>query len=182
MEGLLAAAREVLGMELAYLAEHGDDGLVLRDVDGDTAAYGGVGAGFALPADFSWCHAMVAGQAPQLVTDASALPQAAAHPFMTSTGLRAYAGVPVRRADGSLFGSLCCISRRPQPDLRERDLRYLAVLARMAAKRLAEIDSAQERRRAELEAAAARAGLVDVRWLEPVTTGSYQPVLAATRR
>ena len=49
MDGLLAAAREVLGMELAYLAELSESELVLREVDGDVAAYGGVGPGFTLP-------------------------------------------------------------------------------------------------------------------------------------
>src|SRR5215207_11376461 len=95
MDGLLAAAREVLGMEFAYLSEVRDDALVLREVDGDAAAYGGVSAGFSLPAEMSWCHQMVAGDAPQLVTDADALAQAAAHPFVRATGIRAYAGVPV---------------------------------------------------------------------------------------
>ena len=73
MEGLLAAAREVLGMELAYLAEVRESELVLREVDGDTAGYGGVAPGFALPREQSWCHAMVAGEAPQLVPDAAAI-------------------------------------------------------------------------------------------------------------
>ena len=40
MDGLLTAAREVLGMELAYLAEVHESELVLREVDGDTGAYG----------------------------------------------------------------------------------------------------------------------------------------------
>src|SRR5829696_6443038 len=135
MDGLLSAAREVLGMEFAYLSELRDDALVLREVDGDTTAYGGVSAGFSLPAEMSWCHQMVAGDAPQLVTDAAELAQATAHPFVQATGIRAYAGVPVRRVDGSLLGTLCCLSRTPQPQLGERDLRYLDVLARMAAKR-----------------------------------------------
>ena len=68
--------------------------------------------------------------------DAAADAQAAKHPFVAATGIRAYAGVPVRRADGTLLGSLCCLSRDPQPQLGERDLRYLDVLARMAAERI----------------------------------------------
>ena len=60
VDGLLAAAREVLGMELAYLAEVEDAQLVLRQIDGDTTSYGGIAAGFALPREFSWCHAMLA--------------------------------------------------------------------------------------------------------------------------
>ena len=89
MEGLLAAAREVLGMEFAYLSEVREDALILREVDGDTDAYGGAGPGFSLPAEMSWCHQMVAGSAPQLVTDAAELPQATTHPFIQATGIRA---------------------------------------------------------------------------------------------
>jgi hypothetical protein len=40
MDRLLCDAREVLGMELAYLAEVHESELVLREVDGDMAAYG----------------------------------------------------------------------------------------------------------------------------------------------
>jgi len=177
VDGLLAAAREVLGMEFAYLSEIRDDALVLREVDGDTAAYGGVGAGFSLPAEMSWCHQMVAGRAPQLVTDAAAAPEASAHPFVRATGIRAYAGVPVRRDDGSLLGTLCCLSRSPQPELRERDLRYLDVLARMAAKRLEAADTAQERRRAEVEAAAGQALLAALNARENYTAEHSEAVL-----
>src|SRR5918992_12791 len=87
MDGLVAAAREVLGMELAYLAEVRDSELVLREVEGDTGAYGGVRPGFSLPREYSWCHAMVAGDAPQLVRDAAELPQASEHPFVALTGI-----------------------------------------------------------------------------------------------
>ncbi len=178
VDGLLAAAREVLGMELAYLAEVEDAQLVLRQIDGDTTSYGGVAAGFALPREFSWCHAMLAGDAPQLVTDAAASEQAANHPFVKATGIRAYAGVPVRRADGTVFGTLCCLSREPRPDLGERDLRYLDVLARMAADRIAATEGAQEHRRAEVEAAAGQALLAALNARENYTAAHSEAVLA----
>ena len=92
VDGLLAAAREVLGMELAYLAELEDAQLVLREIDGDTTAYGGVAPGFTFPREYSWCHAMVAGDAAQLVKDAADSAEAADHPFVKATGIRAYAG------------------------------------------------------------------------------------------
>ena len=120
---------------------------------------------------------MVAGSVPQLVTDAADEPQASAHPFVQATGIRAYAGVPVRREDGSLIGTLCCLSREPQPQLGERDLRYLDVLARMAAKRLAAIDTAQERRRAEVEAAAGQALLAALNARENYTAEHSEAVL-----
>jgi diguanylate cyclase (GGDEF)-like protein/putative nucleotidyltransferase with HDIG domain len=177
MDGLLAAAREVLGMELAYLAEIHDSELVLREIDGDTAAYGGITPGFALPATHSYCHAMTAGDAPQLVTDATIVPEAAAHPFVSATGIRAYAGVPVRRADGTLFGTLCCLSRDPRPDLGERDLRYLDVLARMVATRLAAAEGARMNMRAEVESAAAQALLTALNARENYTAAHSEAVL-----
>src|SRR5215218_4899902 len=177
MEGLLAAAREVLGMELAYLAELRETELVLREVDGDTTAYGGVRPGFTLAREYSWCHEMAAGEAPQLVPDADGLPQAAGHPFVKVTGIRAYAGVPVRRRDGSLYGSLCCLSRLPQPQLDERDLRYLDVLARMAGSRLDAAEGALVRRREEAEAAAGQALLAALNARENYTAAHSEAVL-----
>jgi diguanylate cyclase (GGDEF)-like protein len=177
MDGLLAAAREVLGMDLAYLAEVSETELVLRDIDGDTREYGGVRPGFALPREYSWCHSMVAGEAPQLVPDAAASPQAREHPFVVATGIRAYAGVPVRRLDGTIYGSLCCLSRTPQPQLGARDLRYLDVLARMVAERLAAAEGALERRREEVEAAAGQALLAALNARENYTAAHSEAVL-----
>jgi diguanylate cyclase (GGDEF)-like protein/putative nucleotidyltransferase with HDIG domain len=174
MDGLLAAARETLGMELAYLSELRDAELVLRDVDGDTDAYGGVGPGFTLPKALSWCHAMVAGDRPQLVPDAGAAPP---HPFVEATGIRAYAGVPVYHPDGSLYGTLCCLSRSPQPQLGERDLRFLDGLARMASDRLAAAEGARIDRRAEVESAAGQALLAALNARENYTAAHSEAVL-----
>ena len=164
-------------MELAYLAELDDRALILRGVDGDRAAFGGVAPGFTLPRDHSWCHAMVAGEVPQLVTDAQASPAAAAHPFVVATGIRAYAGVPVVRADGSVYGSLCCLSRRPRPDLGERDLRYLSGLARIAAARIDHAEGASLHRRAEVEAAAGQALIAALNARENYTAAHSEAVL-----
>ena len=164
-------------MELAYLAEVSETELVLREIDGDTREYGGVRPGFALPREYSWCHAMVRGDAPQLVPDAAASQEAREHPFVVATGIRAYAGVPVRRADGTIYGSLCCLSRSPQPHLGERDLRYLDVLARMVADRLAAAEGAQLRRREEVEAAAGQALLAALNARENYTAAHSEAVL-----
>ena len=90
-------------MEFAYLSELSEDALVLREVDGDIDAYGGVGPGFSLPRRDArgvtrWSPAKCRSWSPTPRT----LPQAAGHPFVTATGIRAYAGVPVRRGDGTL--------------------------------------------------------------------------------
>ena len=178
MEGLLAAAREVLGMELAYLAEVRQSTLVLREVAGDRASYNGVRAGFSLPSGHSWCHAMVSGSLPQLVADSRSMPEARDHPFIAATGIRAYAGVPVHRADGTLYGSLCCLSRRPKPDLGERDLGFLRILARIATDLLAAAEGSERHRRAEVEAAAGQALLAALNARENYTAAHSEAVLA----
>ena len=175
MDGLLAAAREILGMELAYLSELRETELVLRDIDGDATAFGGVAAGFTLPRELSWCHAMVAGTRPQLVPDSADAPP---HPFVETTGIRAYAGVPVHRPDGTLYGTLCCLSRSPQPHLGERDLRYLDGLARFASAGLAAAEGALHDRRAEVEAAAGQALLAALNARENYTAAHSEAVLA----
>ncbi len=96
---------------------------------------------------------------------------------MLATGIRAYAGVPVRRSDGTVFGTLCCLSRLPQPQLDERDLRYLGVLARMAADRLDAAEGAQLRRREEVEAAAGQALLAALNARENYTAAHSEAVL-----
>ena len=85
--------------------------------------------------------------------------------------------MPVRRADGTLYGSLCCLSREPQPQLGERDLRYLDVLARMAADRLEAAEGAQIDRRAEVEAAAGQALLAALNARENYTAAHSEAVL-----
>ena len=45
----------------------------------------------------------------------------------------AYVGVPVEFSDGHLYGSLCCLSHAPHPDVGEREVRFMRVLARVVA-------------------------------------------------
>ena len=177
-QGLLAAARELLGMELAYLAELRDDALVLHDVDGDTAAFRAVAVGARVPSEHSWCHAMAAGEAPSLVRDAQQEPHAAAHPFVQATGIRAYAGVALRRPDGTVSGTLCCLSRTPRPDLGERDLRALTALSRMAAAQLGAATDRHASVRADLEATAVQALIAALNARENYTAEHSEAVVA----
>ena len=70
-------------------------------------------------------------------------------------GVGAYIGVPVRLADGTLYGSLCGLSRG-RADLHERDVRFLQVLAAIIADELSlnrERDAARRRHTEEIAAA-----------------------------
>src|SRR5215212_3516770 len=127
----LAAAREVLGMQLAYITAAGESDFCFRAVEGDAAPFGGPAAGTVVPRTDTLCDRMLTGQIGHVVPDVAATPAAAS--ATASAGVGAYVGVPVRLVDGTVYGSLCCISEQPTPALRERDARLLEVLARIIA-------------------------------------------------
>ena len=100
-------------MELAYLSEVRDDALVLREVDGDTDAYGGVRPGFTPPArDARGATRWSPASAPQLVTDAER--DAAGGRRIRSSPRPASAptrACPCAATTAALLGTLCCLSR-----------------------------------------------------------------------
>ena len=94
VERSLAAARELLGMQLAYIAEAGPDEFRFRAVDGDAAPFGGPAAGLAIPRADTLCDRMLRGAIDNVVPDVAAVPEAAS--AARSVGVGSYVGVPVR--------------------------------------------------------------------------------------
>ena len=178
MDTLLAAARELLGMELAYLSELRDDALVLQDVDGDADAFGGVAGGAKVPRALSWCHAVVDGEAPRLVRDAADDPQAAVHPFVARDRhprVRGRPGAPARRRPVRH-----AVLPEPHAAARARRARHGAPrgAARMARPAAGARPRAPARRRAELEATAGQALIAALNARENYTAEHSEAVLA----
>ena len=146
VERSLAAARELLGMQLAYVVEVQDDEFRFRALDGDAAAFGGLAAGTRIPRRDTLCDRMLSGALGNVVPDVATAPGAQG---TTSPGVGAYVGVPVQLGDGTVYGSLCCVSTQPTPALLDRDARVLEVLARIIADQIDR--ERQQRRSARLE-------------------------------
>jgi EAL domain-containing protein (putative c-di-GMP-specific phosphodiesterase class I) len=89
----------------------------------------------------SYCQRVLDGRLPRVVADAGAHPVARALPATREYPIGAYVGVPVRDADGTPKGMLCCTSSTAQPHLADVDLRLLELLAGV----LAELDGADAR-------------------------------------
>ncbi|WP_127784039.1 GAF domain-containing protein [Rhodococcus sp. X156] len=130
-ENVTETATDVLTM----LRENvGLDVWMLNRLDGDihttVAVYpeGLVRPGMSLPWGATFCRVMVAGEAPQVASVVSAVPEyVVLREELTRLGLErmgmpgAYVGVPVRRADQTLYGTLCGYARRAQsPNLRRQ--------------------------------------------------------------
>jgi HD-GYP domain-containing protein (c-di-GMP phosphodiesterase class II) len=145
VERALDAVRDLLGMEVSFTTRMTETQQILEAVGGDRDAFGGVGAGAALPNDLTYCSRILAGELPNLLPDVRAVPLAAAMPVTAALDIGAYASVPLRFSDGQLYGTLCAVSHHAQEDLGDRELQFLHVFARLVADQL---------EREQLEAAA----------------------------
>jgi response regulator RpfG family c-di-GMP phosphodiesterase len=143
IEDAVEAARHVLGMDMAYFA---DTRAGLQDylaVTGDGESFGAcVGSPIAL--EGTYCNELLAGRLDGVVRDARADSRVRDLPITEDGDIGAYIGVPVTAADGEVFGTFCCLSHQARPDLDQRDLAFIHVLARVVASQL-------ERQRRERE-------------------------------
>ena len=144
---------ERLDLDLVMLTRtEGDDWLVLEACD---RSYG-VPAGSTLRWSDSFCSRMVRGEGPRVSPDARAEPRYADAPVAAALPIGSYVGVPLRRADGSLFGTLCGIDPRSK-DPRLADEQPLVelcgrLLSTMVEAEAAQADTLRRAERAEVEA------------------------------
>ena len=130
-----------------------------------------IGPGSVERLDDTYCQRIVDGRLPRVITDTSLHPAAVELPVTAAVGIGSYVGVPVTLADGSLYGTLCCLSPTPDPSLSERDAEFLVAVAASMSRVL----------EAELDARAAHACLVAR--LDPLVRGQrtsivFQPVVS----
>ena len=132
----LAEARAALGMDVAFFTEVLQETLVVRALDGDGASFG-LREGLVVPLENTICARMVAGELSCSIRNVARHPVASA--IVDGGGdasIGSYVGVPVRHGDGRLYGTFCCASREPRPDLDDRDARLLTALAGVVAGQL----------------------------------------------
>lgn len=151
---VLRSLRERIGLDVVFVSEFTEGRRVFRYVDRDPRAPA-LQAGDSGPLEESFCIRVVDGRLPGLIHDAASLPaelDVPPVPFRVGGHL----SVPILLADGSTYGTLCCFSTAPRPDLRQKDLETLRLCASLVARKI------------EL---AKRAGRVEPDWqLEPIDT------------
>jgi signal transduction histidine kinase len=151
IERVLEAAREELGMEVAFLSEFVEQRMVFRKLVGEAESFGWK-EGQSIALDDTYCRLLLEGHLPNVIPDAEADGRVK---FLKVTGkadIGSYVGVPIRFSDGTLYGTLCILSHSPEPSLGERDGRFIRVLARLVAEQIERerhvLSRAQERTRA----------------------------------
>lgn len=131
IERILSLARGALDMDLALVGAF-DGEYVVKAVEGDHEWFD-LEVGQRIPVDETYCRRMVQGELPSLLPDAAFDERTADLPITREAGIGAYVGVPIRLWDGTLYGTLCCLSRASEPSLNDRDARFLDVLAEIVA-------------------------------------------------
>ncbi|GAA0321482.1 EAL domain-containing protein [Kineococcus aurantiacus] len=127
IEQLLEAARRQLGLETTVLARFDGQSWRLHH----TATAPGVPdhRGFACPRRETYCQRLLEGHLDAVVPDTRADPVTAGLPLTRALDVGAYLAAPVHLADGTLYGTVCALSRTAEPDLRPRDVGVLELLA-----------------------------------------------------
>jgi GAF domain-containing protein len=132
---MLREVREALQMDVAFVSEFSGDQLVFRAVEGDAESFGW-GEGERFPIDDSYCKRVLDGRIPQVVPDAKNEDATKDLRVTSEADIGSYCAVPLVLSDGSLYGTLCCVSHEPDPWLRERDLGLMQRTARWLVEQL----------------------------------------------
>jgi EAL domain-containing protein (putative c-di-GMP-specific phosphodiesterase class I) len=147
IERILSLARAALDMDLALVATFDGD-YVIAAVAGDPEWFD-LEIGKRVPIEETYCQRVLQGELPAVISDAASDTRTADLPMTREAGIGAYVGVPIRLWDGTLYGTLCCLSRAAEPTLNGRDTRFLRVLAEIVADQLDREQLESEKRRLE---------------------------------
>lgn len=135
IDRILKAVREHLGAEIAYVARYvAGNQKELTHVSSDLDLP--MGPGYRDSREDSYCWHILEGRLPELIQDP------ADHPFAQTLAITQFLPVgchlntPLRLADGTVYGSFCCLSRAPDRSMTERDLGVLRAFAALAVEQI----------------------------------------------
>ena len=144
LKSALSAVREHLELDIAYMSEFVDGDTVFREVIApqmtDMIADGELGDGLqvgkSLPKMETYCHHIMDGLLPTLITDTNELEISRNLQVTKDLKIAAHVGIPLVLKDGTKFGMFCGISHTPKPTMNERDLRVMQMFANMVTEHL----------------------------------------------
>ncbi|HEY0955981.1 MAG TPA: GAF domain-containing protein [Roseateles sp.] len=130
---VLLMLRKQLRMDVVFVSEFVDGRRVFRFVDGGEAL--GLQAGDSAPLEQSYCQAVVQGRLPELVTDVAPFVMDGTLPEAGIT-VGAHLSTPVVLPDGRVYGTVCCFSASPKPEMQQSALACLRQCARLVARKV----------------------------------------------
>jgi hypothetical protein len=107
VDAALSTAATLLGMEVVFIGGLSESTFCFDRVHG---SWPGLAEGMASERSDSFCHRMLGG-APPFTYDADNDEYYASAPIRERLGIKSYVGVPIKRPDGTIVGTLCGIDR-----------------------------------------------------------------------
>ena len=130
---LLAQVRRSLDLDVVFVSQFIDQDRVFEVVSAEGEAASILMPGRSDPLLDTYCQRIVDGRLPVIIPDTSASPEAESLAITRTLNIRAYLSAPVILSNGQVFGTVCCISHKARPDLREADAKALAAVAQAVA-------------------------------------------------
>jgi EAL domain-containing protein (putative c-di-GMP-specific phosphodiesterase class I) len=165
----LRAVRKQLGMDIAFIGEFEHGRRVFRYVDTDEAQCPAV-VGHSDMLEATYCQRVVDGRLPGFMRDTRDYPEAMKLAVTEALPVGSYLGVPLRLADGKVFGTVCCFSHAVRPGLEPVALETLEMFAEMV---VTEISAMLRQREMVAEKTARVREILDKRALRIL----YQPII-----
>ena len=157
----LAAARKLVGMEVAYVVELCGTEEVCRRRD-PTSGPVPLAEGARIALEDGFWGRTVDRTLPRLIPDTRRDPRTIDSPLTREADIGSYIGVPLRLPDGRMYGSLCCLSRTASPWLGQRDVELMQSLADLLVRDLEDRDIDAQQRRLQVEETGLKAVLAAV--------------------
>lgn len=136
LRDLLHNLRVLLKMDIAFVAELVDGKKTYRELDHAEDSKVTVKPGASAPLETTLCQRVVDGRAPEVMQDARSDPSLAQLAAVQAMDIGAYISTPVVLRDGTVYGTLCCISHTPRSALGSRQLDSLRYVAGIVAAEL----------------------------------------------
>ncbi|MGH8172241.1 MAG: sensor domain-containing phosphodiesterase [Rhodanobacteraceae bacterium] len=149
IDKVLHAARNHLGMDVAFISEFTNDARIFRHVDA-SIENPPIREGDSAKLVDGYCQRVIDGRLPELIPDTAGVPAALALPETHAIPIGAHIAVPIRLGDGRIYGTFCCFSFLPDKSLNERDLGMLRTLADLVASQLEQSVETLRRREGSL--------------------------------
>lgn len=165
----LARLRDHLGMDIAYISELNGPDMIIRAHCAPNLPQA-LPEQFSLPREHGFCHYLVKGDIPSIIHDSSKNPVTVDLPTRRDFAIEAYIGLPLERTDGSTYGTLCCLSHKPNHTLNDRDLETVKLFAEFVVE---QIDTELEDRRLSEERRSRIQSVFDDRLLR----SKFQPIV-----
>lgn len=160
IERILKTIRVHLGMDVAFVSHIVGNSRLFRYVEGASTLID-LKVGDGGPLDESYCQRVIDGRLPELMPDTSAVSEALTLAATRAIPVGAHMSVPLRFSDGSIYGTFCCFSHDPRPELNIRDLDVMRAFAEITAQQIEATEREQRQldvKRARVEAMLAAGG------------------------